>query len=204
MGDNFSVVERCKVAAWIEAFGNVAEDCRRIEEEFGKDPSSHLTVYAIHRRFIDNGNIHDCSCSGWSKSTRCDDNIEVVSEMILRSPTTSIRRASEEAGILHSSVHIIMKIDLKLKPYRFQMVHELYPEDEDRGEEMCFLFSKKIFEKDDGDQFVSSLWFSDEATFRVPSIVNRHSCVIWSEENPRTICEYEQNSPKLYVWCAIS
>jgi hypothetical protein len=28
--------------------------------------------------------------------------------------------------------------------------------------------------------------------------------VIWGEENPRKIREYEQNSPKLHIWCAIS
>jgi hypothetical protein len=50
-----------------------------------------------------------------------------------------------------------MKIGLKLKPYRFQMVQQLYPEGEDRREEMCSLLSRNIFEEDDGDLFVSSL-----------------------------------------------
>jgi len=84
------------------------------------------------------------------------------------------------------------------------MVQQLYPEDKDGRVEMCSLLSSKISEEDDGDQFGSSLWFSDEATFHVSGVVNRHNCVIWGEENSRVIREYEQNSSKLHVWCAIS
>lgn len=157
MAEKFSLVERCKVAAWMEVLGSVAEVCRRFEEEFWKDPPSRPTIYAIHRRFIDNGSIHDCSRSGRPKSTCSNENIEIVSKIISRSPTTSIRRVSEEAGTSRSSVHRIMKIDLKLKPYRFQMVQQIYPEDEDRKEEMCSLLLRKMFEEDDGDKFVSSL-----------------------------------------------
>jgi hypothetical protein len=56
---------------------------------------------------------------------------------------------------------------------------------------MCVLLSKKTFEEDDGVQFVPSLWFSDEGTFNVSGVVNRHNCVIWGEENSRAICKYE-------------
>jgi hypothetical protein len=131
MVEKYSIVERCKVVAWMEAFGSVTEVCPRFEEEFGKDHPSCPTSYAIHRRFIDNGSIHYCSRSGRSKSARCDENIEVVFKMISKSLITLSRRVSEEAGILRSSLHRIMKMDLKLKPYRFQMVQQLYPEDED-------------------------------------------------------------------------
>ncbi len=77
---------------------SVAEVYERFEEEFGKDPLCHPTIYATHRDFIGNGSIHDCSRYGRPKSACSDENIEIVSKMISRSPTTSIRRVSE-AGL---------------------------------------------------------------------------------------------------------
>jgi hypothetical protein len=67
---------------------------------------------------------------------------------------------------------------------------------------MCSLLSKNIFEQDDDDdddQFMSSLCFFDEETFPVSALVNRDKCVIWSDENSRKICEYEQNNRKNYM-----
>ena len=157
MENQLSVLGRCKVAAWMEAFGSVLEVRQRFEAEFGENAPSRPTVYAIHRRFLDNGSVHDCSRSGRPKSARCDENIEAVSNIMSTNPTTSIRKASQETGISRSSVHRIMRIDLKLKPYRLQTVQQLYPEDEDRREEMCSLLLRRIFEQDDGDQFLTSL-----------------------------------------------
>jgi len=48
IAEKCSIVECCKVAAWMEILGSVAEVCRRFEEEFEKDPPSRPTIYAIH------------------------------------------------------------------------------------------------------------------------------------------------------------
>ena len=46
--------------------------------------------------------------------------------------------------------------------------------------------------------------FSDEATFHTNGKVNRHNVCIWSEANPHATIEYERDSPKVNMFCAIS
>lgn len=54
------------------------------------------------------------------------------------------------------------------------------------------------------DGFAERLVFSDEATFHLSGKVNRHNVRIWGTEHPHTIVEYERDSPKVNVFCAIS
>ncbi|CAF3268712.1 unnamed protein product, partial [Rotaria sp. Silwood2] len=82
MTDKLSVIERCKIAAWMETLGSVVDVRRKFEEEFGKESPARSTIYDIHRRFIDTGSIHDRSRSGRPKSVRHDEHIQAVSEMI--------------------------------------------------------------------------------------------------------------------------
>ncbi len=53
-------------------------------------------------------------------------------------------------------------------------------------------------------QLLENLWFSDESIFHLSGRVNRHNCRIWGKSNPAEILEYERDSPKLVVWCAMS
>ncbi|GBM61814.1 hypothetical protein AVEN_80455-1 [Araneus ventricosus] len=43
----------------------------------------------------------------------------------------------------------------------------------------------------------------DEATFHVCGHVHRHNVRVWAAENPRAYVEYERNTPKVNVWCAL-
>jgi hypothetical protein len=46
--------------------------------------------------------------------------------------------------------------------------------------------------------------FGDEATFHVSGAVNRRNVRIWGSENPHVYVEYQRDSPKVNVFCAIS
>ncbi len=48
------------------------------------------------------------------------------------------------------------------------------------------------------------IFFSDESTFYIFVIVNKHNCRIWATNNPYTIIEVDMNSAKINVWFAIS
>ncbi|KAJ4451079.1 hypothetical protein ANN_02517 [Periplaneta americana] len=52
--------------------------------------------------------------------------------------------------------------------------------------------------------FMSKIFFSDEATFHVSGKVNRHNVRIWGSQNPHSIQEHVRDSPKLNVWCGLS
>ena len=51
--------------------------------------------------------------------------------------------------------------------------------------------------------FLTGVCFSDESTFHVSGLINRHNSRIWGSQNPHETCELERNSPKLNVWCGI-
>ncbi|GBN58777.1 hypothetical protein AVEN_213913-1 [Araneus ventricosus] len=45
--------------------------------------------------------------------------------------------------------------------------------------------------------------FSDEATFHVSGIVNRHNTRIWGLENPHAVLQQARDSRKVYVSCVV-
>lgn len=47
-------------------------------------------------------------------------------------------------------------------------------------------------------------WSSDEATFNLDGLLNRHNDVLWSQANPNRTIEKRQKSVSLSVWCALS
>ena len=49
-----------------------------------------------------------------------------------------------------------------------------------------------------------NFFFSDEATFYLRGLVNKHNVRYWSESNPHVTIETVMKSPKLNVWCAMS
>jgi hypothetical protein len=48
------------------------------------------------------------------------------------------------------------------------------------------------------------IFFSDESTFYLSGIVNKHYCRIWAPNNPYVTVEAAMNSAKINVWCAMS
>jgi hypothetical protein len=57
---------------------------------------------------------------------------------------------------------------------------------------------------ENGDNLLSKLIFSDEATFHLSGKVNRHNVRVWGSENPHATLEVERDSPKINVFCAVS
>ena len=50
---------------------------------------------------------------------------------------------------------------------------------------------------------LSSVVFSDEATFYVSRKVNNHNIRIWGSENPCEVVEKERDISKINVWCGL-
>jgi hypothetical protein len=53
------------------------------------------------------------------------------------------------------------------------------------------------------NNFLAKVLFSDEATFHLSDMVNRHNMRIWGTELPREVMEYQRESPKVNVWCGL-
>jgi hypothetical protein len=89
---------------------------------------------------------------------------------------------------------------LSLKPYKVQFVQELHEEDLQDRIEMCTILIPMLQDKNTQE----NLFFSDEATFYLHGLVNKHNIRYWSESNPHVTIETVMKSPKLNVWCAMS
>ena len=81
-----------------------------------------------------------------------------------------------------------------------QLTQQLYDEDKDLRVEMAELLLPIVTDRNNDDL----IFFSDEATFHLSGVVNKHNCRIWSEDNPFMTVEVALSSPKIIVWCAMS
>ena len=54
-----------------------------------------------------------------AKPVRCGENIEAIPMSVEATPKKSVRRRSAELGVLQSSVHRILRHDLKMKPCHY-------------------------------------------------------------------------------------
>jgi hypothetical protein len=98
-------------------------------------------------------------------------------------------------------VQKILHRQLKLHAYKIQIVQELEPNDGRRRKE----FAMDMLDRIDNDNgFLDRVIFSDESTFHVCGIINRHNGRIWGSESLHAVREYERDSPKLNVPCAVS
>ncbi|KFM75908.1 hypothetical protein X975_13916, partial [Stegodyphus mimosarum] len=52
-------------------------------------------------------------------------------------------------------------------------------------------------------EFLKRIMFSDEASFHLSGIVNRHNVRIWGSENPHEYREAQRDSSKVNVWCGL-
>ena len=74
------------------------------------------------------------------------------------------------------------------------------PEDKLRRKEFAVMMLDRL-DLDPG--FLKRVCFSDESTFHISGLQNRHNLRIWGSENPHDTCEFKRDSPKLNVWCGI-
>ena len=95
-------------------------------------------------------------------------------------------------GVLHKP--------MVFKPYRIQMVQL---SDEDHRHQLDFCLQLQDLMSSD-DHFLEKMQFSDKVTFHVSSAVNGRNVRIWGSEKPHAYVEYQHDSPKVNVFCAIS
>ena len=129
-----------------------------------------------------------------------EEEIESVRVAYTRSPRESFCGAFTQLQITRSTIHKVFHRNLRLYAYKDQLLQALKPEDKPRQKE----FAVTMLDRLDSDPgFLKRVYFSDELTFHVSGLLNRHNLRIWGSENPHDTCELERDSPKLNVWCGI-
>ncbi|CAF3282756.1 unnamed protein product [Rotaria socialis] len=155
---------------------------RKLWAEFGKNTPGETTIRETFQRFCET------------------EKIDEVAEVIENEPQSSVRSVATACSISRTTAHQIMTEHLSLKPYKVQFVQELYEEDMQDRVEMC----KTLIPMLEDNHIQQNLFLSDEATFYLNGLVNKHNVRYWSETNPHVTIETIMKFPKLNVLCAMS
>ena len=147
------------------------------------------------------GSLKDIPKPSRPKRARNEENIEQVKAVIEESPTKSIRKVSSELQLSRSVVQRILKLDLKMHPYKATLVHGLHENDLPKRVEFCQWFLEKCKQH---PQFLHSVFFTDEASFHLTGSVNRQNKRFWGTKNPNALVETKSFTPKVNVWVAMS
>lgn len=106
-------------------------------------------------------------------------------------PTTQMSR---------STLQLILKEDLKMRPYHLQMAHAL--DAPDPATRMNFARDELMRLAADPDR-LNNLLFTDEAHFHLDGGVNRHDWIMWADSNPHWFDTCRFPSPKVTVWMGV-
>ena len=79
---------------------------------------------------------------------------------------------------------------------RAQLLQAFKPEDKSRRKEFAVTMLHRL---DSDPEFLKCVCLSDESTFQVCGVINRHNSRIWGSQNPHETYELERDSPKLIV-----
>ena len=158
-------------------------------------------VHRIVRRFEQTGSVIDGrqKNSGRPRSARSSENVHDVKETIEETPQVSIRKVLGNITnhTSKSSVHRMLRFDLKLFPYTLSIMQHLKETDI----ESRLLFAQWM--KGHAD-ITYLIWFSDEAHFYLNAQVNKQNFRYWGSEKPNMYLEKPLHSKKVTVWAALS
>lgn len=163
--------------------------------KFNCDPPCGKNIRRWYSQFETTG----CVCKGKStgRPTVSEANVDRVRASYLRSPKKTVQKASLELQLPKTTVWKVLRKRLNMRPYRLQLVHALMPDDYG----VRYNFEYEVLQRKD---FLVRMVFSDESTFHLSGKVNTHNVRIWGTEHPHELVQYQRDSPKLNVFCAVS
>ena len=166
---------------------------------------NRMLIYRLVRKFEGKGTISDTrhnSGIGRPRSVRTKENIDAIDRLITETPQKSVRRVLHEldCNVSKSSVHRILKFDLKLIPYKISVMQHLKETDIRSRLE----FAHWILSRPDSENLTDAIWFSDEAHFHLNNVVNKQNFRFWGSAKPNFYVEKPHNCEKVTVWAALS
>ncbi len=146
--------------------------------KFNKAQPSKTSITHLVQRFRTHGSV------AWTpyehaKPVLTPVKLAEIGEVFAATPRSSLRRVSQQTNVSYGTTRRATQ-QLKLKPYKIKVVHELQPGHPDKRKKYCrwFLnYSKQILKLD-------VTFFSDEAWFCLTDYVNSQNNRYWSTVNP--------------------
>lgn len=125
---------------------------------------------------------------------------EEVLQEVEADPSVSVRRIEARTAVSKSTAHRIMQRN-EFHPYHVQRVQCLLPRDYSERITFCRTMLQKYTED---SQFLDSILWSDESTFKKDGFMNLHNLHEWRIENPHLIREdRSQYRFKVNLWTGI-
>jgi hypothetical protein len=198
----YSIDQRIKIVWFYAETKSIKLTQKKYREHFKvKRAPAKPTIRKLKDKFLMSGSVHDLVRHGRIKTGRSTDNIDIIRQAVAKSPKRSVRRLSAENRVPRSSVHRILRRDLKKYPYKIQIKQKIKTADRRARQEFCNWISKEIDQK---SSFLNNIWFSDEAHFHLSGHVNKQNMRFWGTQNPHEIEEKPLHVEKCTAWCAIS
>ncbi|MCQ7131119.1 DUF4817 domain-containing protein [Salmonella enterica] len=190
--------EKAQCVSWLIETKSDTQVQRNFRTKYGREPPSRPTIRAWHKKFMETGSVLQQKGSGRPSTSAGD--VERVRDAFVRSPGKSIRTAARQLELPRSTVHKVLHRNLRLYAYKVQLLQALQPDDGPRRKEFAVDMLARMGME---EGFLERVLFTDEATFHVSGLLNRHNVRIWGSENPHASRELVRDSPKVNVWCGL-
>ncbi|GFY75311.1 putative transposase [Trichonephila inaurata madagascariensis] len=103
--------------------------CKHRQHFNSRSAPTAFMIWSMVDRFEELGSVTDRPGRGVHQNIRTEDNVKTVWQSVADGPSVSIRRRSSQLGISRRTLRRILKLDLKMYPYKIQIVQTLLPED---------------------------------------------------------------------------
>ncbi len=147
---------------------------------------TRLQVTRVVKQFEEHGSVLDrrSSNQGRPRSSRSDENVAEVMQVIGETPQRSVRRVHSDITNTSSvtSVYRALRFDLKLTPYKIPVLQLLKESDVNQRLD----FSTWITDNAD---ILENIWFSDESHFFLDQQLNKQNHRYWSDVKPDIFVE---------------
>ncbi|GFW83207.1 DUF4817 domain-containing protein [Trichonephila clavipes] len=105
-----------------------------------------------------------------------------------------------ELQMPRSTIHDVLHKRSRLTAYKVLILHAIKPDDYAKR----YGFAVDILHRLDADEhFLNRVLFSDESTFHVSGMVNKHNVRFWGSEQPYVVRELQRSSEKVNLWCGL-
>lgn len=131
------------------------------------------------RHYEEKDSVKNRVIPGRSKSATAEEKQLDVAQSFVENLYENLRKVGRQHDISTISVQRIMK-QIRFYLYKIHFVQELSEDDFDRRLEFCEIMMERI---DADPNFVFNIAYSNEATFQMNIIINRHNCRFWSDIN---------------------
>ena len=180
--DRFTIEERIFIVERMTLTRSRLETKRNFKKKFGKEVNLK-TIDANFMKWKKFGSVQDQhkGNSGRKKLARTPENQEQIESLIGSNNKMSVRRLAFASDIKKSSVHRILKKDLRLKAYKPQLSQELKEGDDEKRLDFCRKVEELIqnYELDP-----SEIIFSDESHVYLKGSPNKQNNREWGLSGP--------------------